>query len=36
MTTLWTIATFGFVHATLGIVAFATARMLGGFHRPQH
>ena len=36
MDALWTIATYAFVVLTLAIVAFATVRIFGGFHRPQH
>ena len=36
MEILWTAITIIFVAGTLAVVAFATYRMFGGGHTPQH
>jgi hypothetical protein len=36
MEILWTVVSFAFVIGTLAAVAYATLKMFGGGHTPQH
>jgi hypothetical protein len=34
--TFWAIVVYAYVAVVLGVVAFGTVRMFGGFHRHSH